>query len=243
MLREHRFNKETKMKEHFAIAIDGPGGAGKSSLARRLAEEFSLIYVDTGAIYRTLALAAIRAGVDRKDEASLMELLPKLEITMAYNDSGEQRMYLDGEDVSELIRTPEVSVGASDVSAHGRVREYLLEMQRRMARENDVIMDGRDIGTVVLPDAGLKIFLTASSEARAERRLKELLAKGMDVSFDEVLQDIEYRDRQDSGREAAPLKKADDAILVDTSDIDFQASFELLRSIVADKLYNDEGRR
>lgn len=242
MLREYRFNKEKKMKEHFAIAIDGPSGAGKSSLARKLAEEFSFIYVDTGAIYRTLALAAIRAGVDRKDEASLMELLPKLEITMAYNDSGEQRMYLDGEDVSEIIRTPEVSVGASDVSAHGRVREYLLEMQRRMARENDVIMDGRDIGTVILPDAQLKIFLTASSKARAERRMKELLARGTDVTFEEVLKDIEYRDAQDSAREAAPLKMAEDAILVDTSDIDFQASFELLKSIVTEKLYNDEGR-
>lgn len=230
------------MKEHFAIAIDGPSGAGKSSLARKLAEEFSFIYVDTGAIYRTLALAAIRAGVDRKDEASLMELLPKLEITMAYNDSGEQRMYLDGEDVSEIIRTPEVSVGASDVSAHGRVREYLLEMQRRMARENDVIMDGRDIGTVILPDAQLKIFLTASSKARAERRMKELLARGTDATFEEVLKDIEYRDAQDSAREAAPLKMAEDAILVDTSDIDFQASFELLKSIVTEKLYNDEGR-
>ncbi len=242
MLREYRFNKEKKMKEHFAIAIDGPSGAGKSSLARKLAEEFSFIYVDTGAIYRTLALAAIRAGVDRKDEASLMELLPKLEITMAYNDSGEQRMYLDGEDVSEIIRTPEVSVGASDVSAHGRVREYLLEMQRRMARENDVIMDGRDIGTVILPDAQLKIFLTARSKARAERRMKELLARGTDATFEEVLKDIEYRDAQDSAREAAPLKMAEDAILVDTSDIDFQASFELLKSIVTEKLYNDEGR-
>lgn len=230
------------MKKHFAIAIDGPSGAGKSSLARKLAQEFSFIYVDTGAIYRTLALAAIREGLDRKDEAALMELLPGLDIRMGYNESGEQRMYLNGEDVSDLIRTPEVSVGASDVSAHGKVREYLLEMQRKLARENDVIMDGRDIGTVVLPDAQLKIFLTASSEARAERRLKELLAKGTNVTFDEVLKDIEYRDTQDSARKAAPLKKAEDAVFADTSDIDFQKSFELLKSIVLEKLFSHEDR-
>ena len=229
------------MKEHFSIAIDGPSGAGKSSLARKLAEAFSFIYVDTGAIYRTLALAAIRENINRKDEAAVMELLPRLDITMGYNESGEQRMYLNGEDVSEKIRTPEVSVGASDVSAHGKVREYLLEMQRKLARENNVIMDGRDIGTVVLPDAQLKIFLTASSEARAERRLKELLAKGMKVSFAEVLKDIEYRDMQDSAREAAPLKKAEDAVYVDTSNIDFQSSFQFLQKIVREKLFNEDG--
>lgn len=229
--------KEKTMKEkHFAIAIDGPGGAGKSSLARKLAQELSFIYVDTGAIYRTLALAAIRKDIDRKDEAAVMELLPQLDISMGYNDSGEQRMYLNGEDVSDLIRTPEVSVGASDVSAHGKVREYLLEMQKKLARENNIIMDGRDIGTVVLPDAELKIFLTASSTARAERRQKELLAKGMSVSFEEVLKDIEYRDKQDSEREAAPLKRADDAVLIDTSDINFTESFDLLKSIVFEKL-------
>ena len=242
MLQEHQYKEEKIVKKYYAIAIDGPSGAGKSSLARKLAEEFSFIYVDTGAIYRTLALAAIRENIDRKDEAAVMELLPRLDITMGYNESGEQRMYLNGEDVSEKIRTPEVSVGASDVSAHGKVREYLLEMQRKLARENNVIMDGRDIGTVVLPDARLKIFLTASSEARAERRMKELLAKGMNVTFKEVLKDIEYRDAQDSAREAAPLKKAVDAILVDTSEIDFQQSLELLRSIVSEKLFNNEDR-
>ena len=226
------------MEKHFAIAIDGPGGAGKSSLAKALAKEFSFIYVDTGAIYRTLALAAVRENIDRKDEAAVTELLTRLDITMGYNESGEQRMYLNGEDVTNCIRTPEVSVAASDVSSHGKVREYLLEMQRKLARENDVIMDGRDIGTVILPDAQLKIFLTASSEARAERRLKELLAKGMNVTFDEVLKDIEYRDAQDSAREAAPLKKAEDAILVDTSEIDFQQSFELLKAIVSEKLFS-----
>jgi len=231
------------MKEkYFAIAIDGPGGAGKSSLARKLAQELSFIYVDTGAIYRTLALAAIRKEIDRKNEAAVMELLPKLNISMGYNDSGEQRMYLNGEDVTDLIRTPEVSVGASDVSAHGKVREYLLEMQRKLARENNVIMDGRDIGTVVLPDAELKILLTASSKARAERRLKELLEKGMNVTFEEVLKDIEYRDKQDSERKAAPLKKADDAVMVDTSDIDFPESFELLKSIVIKKLSINEDK-
>lgn len=232
------------MEKHFAIAIDGPSGAGKSSLARKLAEKFSFIYVDTGAIYRTLALAAIRAGIDRKDEDAVMRLLPEVDINMAYNDMGEQRMYLNGEDVSELIRTPEVSVGASDVSSNGKVREYLLEMQRKIARDNSVIMDGRDIGTVVLPQAELKIFLTASSRARAERRLKELSSKGVETSFEEVLKDIEYRDRQDSQRAAAPLKKAEEAVVVDTSDIDFEQSLELLSSIVREKLHlNEEHKR
>lgn len=229
------------MNKRYAIAIDGPSGAGKSSLARKLAERFSFIYVDTGAIYRTLALAAIRVGTDKKNEAELMALLPALDIKMSYNAEGEQRMYLNGEDVSDLIRTPEVSAGASDVSSHGKVREYLLEMQRKLARENNVIMDGRDIGTVVLPQAELKIFLTASSEARAERRMKELVAKGMDISFDQVLRDIENRDRQDSERAAAPLKKAEDAVLVDTSDIDFAQSLELLASIVSERFHINGG--
>jgi cytidylate kinase len=224
------------MNGNFAIAIDGPSGAGKSSLARKLAAEFKFIYVDTGAIYRTVGLAAYRAGVDRKDETAVAALLPKISITMGYNEAGEQRMYLDGEDVSSDIRLPEISICASDVAALPAVRSYLLEMQRKLAREHNVIMDGRDIGTVVLPDAELKIFLTASAEARAKRRLLELEAKGVPTDFAEVLKDIEYRDRQDSQRSAAPLKAADDAILVDTSDIDFQRSFEVLTELVVTHL-------
>lgn len=227
------------MNKYYAIAIDGPSGAGKSSLARKLAERFSFIYVDTGAIYRTLALASIRTGADRKNENEVMALLPALDISMAYNAAGEQRMYLNGEDVSDLIRTPEVSAGASDVSSHGKVREYLLEMQRKIARGNNVIIDGRDIGTVVLPQAELKIFLTASSEARAERRMKELAQKGMNIPFEEVLRDIERRDRQDSERAAAPLKKAEDAVLVDTSETDFAQSLELLSKVVQERLHLD----
>ncbi len=224
------------MNGHIAIAIDGPSGAGKSSLARRCAAAFGFVYVDTGAIYRTVGLAALRRGIDRRDEEAVRALLPELAIEMRYNDAGEQRMYLNGEDVSTEIRLPEVSICASDVSALPAVRAFLLEMQRKMAREHDVIMDGRDIGTVVLPDAELKIFLTASAEARAERRLKELQGKGVEASFEEVLRDIRYRDEQDSGRAAAPLKAAEDAVPVDTTEIDFEASFRLLCSVIDERL-------
>ena len=224
------------MNGHYAIAIDGPSGAGKSTLARKCAAAFGFIYVDTGAIYRTVGLAAWRRGIDRKDEAAVSAILPELDIRMGYNEEGEQRMFLDGEDVSAAIRQPEISICASDVSALPAVRAFLLEMQRKMARENSVIMDGRDIGTVVLPQAELKIFLTASPEARAMRRLKELRNKGTDVSFEEVLRDIQYRDEQDSSRAAAPLKPAEDSVLVDTSDIGFQESFELLCCLVHDRL-------
>ena len=224
------------MNGHYSIAIDGPSGAGKSSLARRCASELGFLYVDTGAIYRTVGLAAYRRGLDRRDEAVIAAMLPQLEIRMAYNESGEQCMYLDGEDVSREIRLPEISICASDVSALPAVRAFLLEMQRKMARENNVIMDGRDIGTVVLPNAELKIFLTASAEARAQRRMKELEAKGVEANFDEVLRDIRYRDEQDSSRAAAPLKAAEDAVLVDTTEIGFEESFEKLCSIIRSKL-------
>ena len=186
------------MKDFYSIAIDGPSGAGKSTMARKLAADFGFIYVDTGAIYRTVGLAAYRTGIDRHDEPAVKALLPKLSIEMRYNEAGEQRMFLDGEDVSEAIRMPEISICASDVSSLPAVRSFLLEMQRKLAREHNVVMDGRDIGTVVLPDADLKIFLTASAEQRAKRRMLELEAKGVDASFDEVLKDIEYRDDQDT---------------------------------------------
>lgn len=223
------------MNGHIAIAIDGPAGAGKSTLARRCASHFSFLYVDTGAIYRTLGLAALRRGIDCKDAVAVTELLPQLDIRLRYNENGEQRMYLDGEDVSEEIRKPEISICASDVSAHADVRRYLLEMQRRLARENDVIMDGRDIGTVVLPDAEVKIFLTASAEERARRRMRDLEKKGIAQDYESILEDIRYRDRQDSGRAAAPLKAADDAVLVDTSELSFEESFEKLCNVIAGK--------
>lgn len=228
------------MNGFYSIAIDGPSGAGKSSMAKLLAKRFSFLYVDTGAIYRTLGLAAVRESIDRKSSAECMALLPTLDITMGYNELGEQRMYLNGEDVSELIRQPEISFAASDVSAHGEIREYLLEMQRKMARENNVIMDGRDIGTVVLPNAELKIFLTASDRARASRRLAELIEKGVETSFEEVLDGIRYRDEQDSTRAAAPLKQAEDAICVDSSELSFDETVELLSSIVIEKLFVSE---
>lgn len=224
------------MNGHYAIAIDGPSGAGKSTIARAAAKRFGFIYVDTGAIYRTVGLAAYRGGIDRRDASAVEALLPQLEIAMRYTDAGEQHMYLNGEDVTALIREPEISICASDVAALPVVRAFLMELQRRMARENSVIMDGRDIGTVVLPDAEVKIFLTASAEARAWRRLLELEQKGMKQSFDEVLRNIEYRDEQDSHRAAAPLKKAEEAIVVDTSELSFAESLELVVKTIQQKL-------
>ncbi len=224
------------MNKFYSIAVDGPSGAGKSTLSRRCASAFGFIYVDTGAIYRSLGLAAYRKGINRENEAEVMAILPETEVKMAYDENGEQRMYLNGEDVSAEIRLPEISACASQVSAHARVREYLLEMQRKMARENSVIMDGRDIGTVVLPDANLKIFLTASSEARAQRRLLELQQKGVDTSFEQVLHDIKQRDKCDSERAAAPLKAAADSVLVDTSELDFEQSFQKLCEVISDRL-------
>lgn len=224
------------MNGHYAIAIDGPSGAGKSTLARRAAKEFGFLYVDTGAIYRTVGLAAHRQGIDCHDEPAVSSMLPSLDIRMGYNEKGEQRMFLNGEDVSEAIRAPEISICASDVSSLPVVRSFLLEMQRKCARENNVLMDGRDIGTVVLPDAELKIFLTASAEARAQRRLKELLEKGTETCFEDVLRDIEYRDYQDTHRETAPLRCAEDAVLLDTSDIGLEESCELLFRTIRERL-------
>jgi len=224
------------MNGHFSVAIDGPSGAGKSTLARRAAERFGFIYVDTGAIYRTVGLAAFRAGADTKDTAQIEPLLPGLDIRMIHNDSGEQRMLLNGEDVSAEIRLPEISLCASNVSALPAVRAFLMEMQRKMAREHDVIMDGRDIGTVVLPQAELKVFLSASAEARAERRLRELRAKGVETSFEEVLRDMAYRDRQDSSRAAAPLKAAEDAVLLDTTELSLEQSVESLCTLIEARL-------
>lgn len=220
------------MNGFYSVAIDGPSGAGKSSLARALAKTFDFIYVDTGAIYRTVALFSLGISKDSLDREALIEALPGLDIQMRYNAEGEQRMYLNGEDVSAEIRKPEVSLRASDVAAMPEVRAFLLNMQRSMAMSNNVIMDGRDIATVVLPQAELKIFLTASAEARAKRRMLELEQKGTPQSFEDVLRDIIYRDEQDSSRASAPLKKAEDAILVDTSEIDFNESLNVLCEIM-----------
>ena len=223
------------MKNTISIAIDGPSGAGKSSLARRCAEAFGFLYADTGAIYRTVGLAAFRKNIGCKDAEAITKLLPELQIRMDYNSDGEQRMLLNGEDVSDEIRKPEISICASDVSSLPVVRQFLLDMQRKIACENNVIMAGRDIGTVVLPDADLKIYLTASAEARAERRMKELREKGMNTDFASVLSDIRYRDAQDSSRETAPLRKAEDAIELDTTALSFEESFAALSQLIIER--------
>lgn len=219
-----------------SIAIDGPSGAGKSTMAKRLATQLGYLYVDTGAIYRTLGLFALRQGVDPADEAGVTLLLPKVDISMAYGEDGLQHMYLGGEDVTWAIRAPEVSVAASKVSAIPAVRAFLLEMQRDMARHGNVIMDGRDIGTVVLPTADVKFFLVASPEARAHRRYLELQERGSVTTLEEVLRDIIERDRRDSSRAAAPLKQAEDAILVDTTEYSLEDSFQLLLRTVRERL-------
>ena len=215
-----------------AIALDGPAGAGKSSIAKRAAKALGYIYVDTGALYRTIGLAAMRAGVEPQPSAEVDSLLSRITVSLEFNEQGEQVVLLDGEDVSSLIRTPEASMMASKISAVPSVRAYLLELQRNMARTHNVIMDGRDIGTVVLPDAKVKIFLTASPEARAERRCKELVEKGMDVTYEEVLRDVKERDYNDSHRAIAPLKPAEDSILVDTTALDFEQSVEAVLNVI-----------
>lgn len=218
-----------------SIAIDGPSGAGKSTISRKAAEKFGFIYVDTGAIYRTIGLATKIRGVSLDDTAAVIELLPTLEIELKYNDAGEQHMYLDGSDVSRDIRLPEVSMLASKVSAIPAVREFLVDMQRGMAEKYDVIMDGRDIGTVILPNADLKIFLTADVRDRARRRYEELRAKGMEKPFDEVLAEMEQRDEQDTQRAAAPLKAADDAVLLDTSGNTLEESIDEVCRLISEK--------
>ena len=225
------------MSDVISIAIDGPSGAGKSTLARKCASSFGFLYVDTGAIYRTVGLAAIRRGVDRKTESEISALLPLLKIEMKYNEDGEQRMFLNGEDVSDSIRMPEVSIAASDVSALPAVRGFLMDMQRNLARSNNVIMDGRDIGTVVLPDADLKVFLTASAEERANRRVLQLKEKGIEEDYQKVLDEIRYRDEQDSNREIAPLRKSEDAVLLDTTELSFEESFSALSQMILERFF------
>ena len=215
------------------IAIDGPAGAGKSSLSRLLAKKLEYIYVDTGALYRAVGLKFSRLGFDTNLLGDLDAVLADTKVDIRFI-GGEQRVFLDSEDVSDDIRTPVASMMASAVSAKPAVRAFLLDMQRQLAKTNNVVMDGRDIGTVVLPDAKVKIFLTADVAVRAERRRKELAEKGQNVPFEEVLEDMKTRDYNDSHREIAPLKQADDAVLADTTNLSFDESLELLLSIVKD---------
>lgn len=217
-----------------SVAIDGPAGAGKSTLARRLAAQLGYIYVDTGAMYRAVGLYALRAGRDPKDNAAVEGLLPQISLRLDCPD-GEQHIYLNGEDVSSAIRTEQAGMAASAVGANPAVRAFLLETQRQMARTQNVLMDGRDIGTVVLPDAAVKIFLTASPEARAARRWKEYQEKEQQVSYEQVLEDVRQRDYQDTHREAAPLRQAEDAVLLDTSELDFEQSLAAMAAIIAEK--------
>ena len=214
-----------------SVAIDGPSGAGKSSMARRLAADLGYTYVDTGAMYRAIGLYARRAGVDTKDADAVGVLLPQIKLDIRL-ENGAQHILLNGEDVTEAVRAEDIGMAASDVSAHPAVRAFLLDTQRNLAASRDVLMDGRDIGTVVLPNATVKIYLTASADARARRRLAELLEKGKQTDYETVLADIEQRDYQDTHRAVAPLRQAEDAILVDTSDIGIEESFALLKKTI-----------
>lgn len=220
----------------YAVALDGPAGAGKSSIAKRAAAALDFIYVDTGALYRTIGLAASRRGVEPVASPEVEELLSSINVDLTFNDKGDQVVLLDGEDVSGLIRTPEASMMASKISAIPAVRAYLLDLQRNMAKTHNVIMDGRDIGTVVLPDAQVKIFLTASPEARAKRRYKELIEKGMDVKYEDILQDVITRDYNDTHRETAPLKPAEGCVMVDTTELDFEQSVEKIISVIKERI-------
>ena len=219
-----------------AIAIDGPAGAGKSTIARLAAKELGFIYVDTGALYRAIGLSASRRSLTAEDKDAIIEMLTAIKVELAFNEKHEQIVLLDGEDVSGLIRTPEISMMASAVSAIPEVRAFLLDLQRDIAHTNNVIMDGRDIGTVVLPDAKIKIFLSASPECRARRRYDELIEKGMDVKYEDILSDVIARDYADSHRDIAPLKPADDAIMVDTSGEDLETSVNKLLTIMRDRI-------
>lgn len=218
------------------VAIDGPAGAGKSTISRAAAKELGFIYIDTGALYRTVGLNALRKGADIENPQSIASTLTDdLKVELRFID-GEQKMFLNGEDVSADIRTPEASMAASRVSAVPAVREYLFDLQKKLASENDCVMDGRDIGTVVLPDAKVKIFLTASPESRAKRRYDELIQKGMDVKFEDVLADMKERDYNDSHRAIAPLKPAGDAILLDTSGFELEKSVALIIKTIKDNI-------
>ena len=222
------------MSKMIQIAIDGPGGAGKSTVAKGVAAKLGIVYVDTGALYRTVGYYVREQGIDPHDRAAVAACLPRITIEVKY-ENGVQRVYLNGEDLGDAIRTPEMSMYASAVSAIGEVREFLLETQKDIARKNSVIMDGRDIGTVILPDADVKIFMTASAECRARRRYNELLAKGVEVRYEDVLNEMNERDKNDSTREIAPATAAPDAILLDNSDMTIEENIDTIIAIVKRK--------
>lgn len=222
--------------KNIQIAIDGPSGAGKSTMAKIIAKELGILYLDTGAMYRAVALKAIKSGIDTKDSEALAEMVKDIDLRIVY-ENGVQKVILDGEDVTDEIRTPAVTVGSSDVAVNPAVREKMVELQREIASENSVIMDGRDIGTHVLPNADVKIFLTASIEDRAKRRYEELKQKGMlKQSFEELKMEMEYRDKNDSTRAHSPLKKADDAILLDTTGFSVEESAKVILDIIRSRL-------
>jgi cytidylate kinase len=217
------------------IALDGPSGAGKSTVAKSVAKRMGIVYVDTGALYRSIGLYVCRKGIDKKDKEKIIECLNEISLNLEFAD-GEQRVILNGENVGAFIRTGEISMYASSVSAIPEVRAFLLETQRKIARENDVIMDGRDIGTVIMPDADVKIYMTASSEARAERRYKELIEKGEKCTYEAVLADIIKRDNDDSTREIAPAKPAEDAIFLDNSHLNAEETVDEAIKIITERL-------
>jgi len=224
------------MAKKISVAIDGPAGAGKSTIAKRLAKELGYKYVDTGAIYRTVAYFFDTWGVSPKDIDGINRYIDELNIDIWYDEEGVQHMYMNNIDVTGDIRTQDISQKASLISAHGVVRDMLLDMQREIAEEFDVIMDGRDIGTVVLPKATVKIFLTASAEVRAQRRTDELIARGQKANFQQILKEIQQRDYQDTHREIAPLKMCRDSIKVDTSDMDIDQAVTAIKQIIAQKV-------
>ena len=224
------------MAKTYSIAIDGPAGAGKSTIARALAKELGYYYVDTGAIYRTVAYFLDLLGISPKDVDGVERYIDELTVEITYDETGKQHMLMNGMDVTDEIRTQDISQKASLVSAHAVVREVLLDMQREVARNHNVIMDGRDIGTVVLPKADVKIFLTASAEVRAQRRCDELLAKGQKAQYAQVLKEIQQRDYQDTHREIAPLKMARDSVKLDTSELDIPGVVAAMRKIIEEKI-------
>lgn len=222
----------------YSVALDGPGGAGKSTIAKEIAKQKNIVYVDTGAMYRAIGLYMLCNGIDINDSRAVCAVLPAVDIKLEYTD-GAQRIILCGKDVSAEIRKNQVSMAASTVSAYPRVRQFLLETQRSLAKTQSVIMDGRDIGTVVLPNATVKIFITADSRVRAQRRYKELLQRGEEITYEKVLRDIQRRDYRDSHRRAAPLKQAEDAVLLDTSDMDFDTAVKAVKDIIESKAGKD----
>lgn len=222
--------------KYISVAVDGPAGAGKSSVSKAVAKSLGYTYIDTGAMYRAVALFAIENGIDTKNETQkLIDRLDEIDIVIKYTEDG-QRVVLNGADVSERIRREDVSVGASNVAVVGEVRKKLVELQRKMARQDNVIMDGRDICSYVLPNADVKIFLTASAHSRAERRYKELCEKGVECDFETIKKDMEYRDKNDSQRAVAPLRKAEDAVLVDTTELDFDETVERIKGLIENVL-------